>query len=324
MTNITISKRCKKLIKDLCLLDNDFMRSALNHKASLELVLSLILHRKIRIKEFHTEHLMYNLHGRSVTFDAYIITEDNIHIDLEVQNKDDGAIVERARYHLSILDSNINPKGTEFKDIKKTLVIFITASDYFKEGKALYHISRYVDETGKEINDGSHIIYVNGSKQDETQLGKLMHDFKCTDYSKMYYEVLKRQMKYFKEGEGVATMCKKVEDFVRREAKREAKKEVKREVKRRLGKQRKIAEAKGRNKGRMEGRAEGLVEGLAEGRAEGRVEGLAKGRAEGELNNAIEMIQNLMRKNHLSASIAMEMLDIPATKQQIYLRYLTV
>ena len=39
------------------------------------------------------------------------------------------------------------------------------------------------------FNDQAHIIYVNSQIKDETALGKLMHDFFCTDSSKMYYPI---------------------------------------------------------------------------------------------------------------------------------------
>ena len=44
-------------------------------------------------------------------------------------------------------------------------------------GHPIYHIDRIVKETGKNFNDEAHIIYVNAQIQDETALGKLMHDF---------------------------------------------------------------------------------------------------------------------------------------------------
>ena len=45
------------------------------------------------------------------------------------------------------------------------------------------------------------IIYVNSQIKDETALGKLMHDFACTNAKDMYYEVLADRVHYFKEDE---------------------------------------------------------------------------------------------------------------------------
>jgi hypothetical protein len=56
---------------------------------------------------------------------------------------------------------------------------------------------------------------VNGADKDaSTALGKLMHDFFCTDPDDMNYKELADKVRYFKEDEkGVATMCKVMEDM---------------------------------------------------------------------------------------------------------------
>jgi len=61
---------------------------------------------------------------------------------------------------------------------------------------------------------------VNGADKDaSTELGKLMHDFFCTDPDDMNYKELADKVRYFKENEeGVAYMCKVMEDM-RKESK---------------------------------------------------------------------------------------------------------
>ena len=54
-----------------------------------------------------------------------------------------------------------------------------------------------------------HIMYLNASKQENTAIGCLMHDFNCTNASDMYYETLRNRVRYYKEDEGeIRTMCK--------------------------------------------------------------------------------------------------------------------
>lgn len=68
--------------------------------------------------------------------------------------------------------------------------------------------------TGERFEDGSHILYVNGAFRDESPIGKLMHDFSCTNPSDMYYGVLADRVRFFKESkEGIAVMCKVMEDM---------------------------------------------------------------------------------------------------------------
>ena len=83
------------------------------------------------------------------------------------------------------------------------------------KGKPIYSIERRIDDTDELFDDGEHIIYVNGEDKDaSTELGKLMHDFFCTDPDDMNYKKLADKVRYFKEDEkGVAAMCKVMEDM---------------------------------------------------------------------------------------------------------------
>ncbi len=120
----------------------------------------------------------------------------------EVQRKDDGAGIRRARFHLSIMDTNSLMPGQDFEELGDNYVIFITENDVLKKGLPLYTIDRSIRETGERIDDGSHILYVNGAVRDtKTPLGKLMHDFFCVDPDKMWYPVLAKRTRYFKEDE---------------------------------------------------------------------------------------------------------------------------
>ena len=90
------------------------------------------------------------------------------------------------------------------------------------KNQAIYHIQRYVETNeGKELfGDGSHIIYVNGKYRGNDEVGKLMHDFSCTNPDDMNYEALAKRARYFKQDEkGVAAMCKIMEDMRNEKAK---------------------------------------------------------------------------------------------------------
>ena len=93
-----------------------------------------------------------------------------------------------------------------------SFVIFITENDVIKAGLPIYHVDRTVRETGTVFNDQAHIVYVNSQIKDETALGKLMHDFFCTNSKDMNYSILAQRVRYFKEDtKGVAAMCRAME-----------------------------------------------------------------------------------------------------------------
>ena len=67
--------------------------------------------------------------------------------------------------------------------------------------------------------------------RDETPIGKLMHDFSCTDPENMYYDELAERVRFFKKDkEGISIMCKAMEDM-RNESLQEGMKEGKKEEK---------------------------------------------------------------------------------------------
>lgn len=81
-------------------------------------------------------------------------------------------------------------------------------------GKAIYSINRTIAEIGKHFNDRQHILYVNASYKGTDDIGKLMHDFLCSDPDEMYTELMAERAKYLKsDPKGVQMMCKAMEDM---------------------------------------------------------------------------------------------------------------
>lgn len=141
-------------------------------------------------------------------------------MDIEVQGNPDGAHIKRARYHSSTLDSRMLKEGQEFKDLKDSYIIFIYKHDKFKKGLPLYHVDRYIRETGERFDDGSHILYVNGTYKGDDEIGYLMKDFHQTNPENMHYEELSKGVKHYKEvEEGRDNMCDAVKEYAKECAK---------------------------------------------------------------------------------------------------------
>ena len=87
--------------------------------------------------------------------------------------------------------------------------------DVLNGQEPIYHINRSIAETTEIFDDGAHIIYVNASYQNvETTLGRLIHDFMCSQSSDMLCEpIAKVTYKYKNTPEGVDYMCKAVEEY---------------------------------------------------------------------------------------------------------------
>lgn len=180
-----------------------------------EFLLQIILERDdLIVVRSTSQYSIKNLQGRSVRLDILAVDREKHVYNIEVQRSDKGAGVKRARYNSSILDANLTQPGDQYENLNETYVIFITENDALKRKLPIYHIDRVIRETGEVFEDESHIIYVNSKIQDDTALGKLMHDFSCKKAENMYYKVLADRVHYFKEDEeGVAIMCRAMEEM---------------------------------------------------------------------------------------------------------------
>ena len=213
-------------LKSLRYMDDDFMSVCLaDNFEGVELILRIVLGREdIKVKSVRTQEPLKNLQGRSAVLDVHAIDSTDKEFDVEIQRKDAGAGAKRARHNSSLLDAHILKTGDDTEDIPDSYVIFITENDVMKGNQSIYPVERYVTigENKVLFGDGSHIIYVNGKYRGNDEIGKLMHDFSCTNPDDMNYETLAKKARYFKQDEkGVAAMCKIMEDM-RNEAAREA------------------------------------------------------------------------------------------------------
>ena len=203
-------------LKHFRLLDDDFLTKCFDEDtACIELVLQIILEKPdLKVLDVHTQVFVENLLNRSVRLDILATDSTGRKLNVEVQRSDKGAGRKRARYNSSMMDINTLQKGDDFDKLPETWVIFITENDVMGKGLPLYPIERCFLETGETFGDGSHILYVNGAYRGDTAIGKLMHDFSCTDAADMYYGILAGRVKFFKESkEGIEIMCRAMEDM---------------------------------------------------------------------------------------------------------------
>ncbi len=89
--------------------------------------------------------------------------------------------------------------GQEFKELPDTYTIFIIKKDFYEKGEPVYLIERINLAAGNPFGDGEHILYVNGEYRGESNLGKLMHDFNCTQAADMHFELMAERTRYLKE-----------------------------------------------------------------------------------------------------------------------------
>ncbi|NBK91192.1 nuclease [bacterium 1XD21-13] len=205
-------------LKNFRLLDDDFLTKCFEgDTAGIELVLQIVLERPdLKVLDVRTQVFVENLLNRSVRLDILATDSTGAKLNVEVQRSDKGAGRKRARYNASMMDANLLKKGEGFEQLPETWVIFITENDVIGKGLPLYPVERCFLGTGEKFEDGSHILFVNGAYRGDTPIGRLMHDFSCTDPADMYYRTLAERVKFFKESkEGIEIMCRAMEDMIK-------------------------------------------------------------------------------------------------------------
>ncbi len=207
-------KKHLERIARLRLMDDNFLSICMagNIKGAQLIVRIILGDDTIQVQRVETQKEYKNLSEHSFCFDVYAKDAQGREMEIEVQRNSAGADPKRAACHSGVLDANSMPKNEQdYSKKAETFTIFITEHDVLKGNLPIYHIERKIsDLDNRFFEDGSHIIYVNGAYQgdESTPLGRLIHDFFCTEPDEMHYEELAERARYFKkDSKGVAAMC---------------------------------------------------------------------------------------------------------------------
>ena len=203
-------------LKNLTIMSDIFGRNVLKDLRCTEYILRIILNDKnLKVIDQTLQADFKNLHGRGVVLDCLATDNKRRKVNIEFQQGKEGAHPKRARYHLGLIDSNILDSGQNFDELPESYVIFITQRDALGKNLPILHLDRMIRETGEASGDQTHFIYVDASKQDnDTELGRLMHDLNCRDASDMHEGILAERVHYLKETErGVEQMCKEMDEL---------------------------------------------------------------------------------------------------------------
>ena len=210
-------QRYRGILMELTMMSDVFMRNVLKDRACTEYILRTILEDGgLRVLEQVIQKDYKNLQGRSAILDCVAADSRGRQINIEVQQKTEGASPQRARYHSGLLDMNTLNPGQRFEELPESCVIFITLGDGLGYSCPIYHIKRKISEVNQDFRDGSYIIYVDSKNQEDTPLGRLMHDFHCSRASEMQSGILAKRVRELKETEeGAKTMCEEMDRIFR-------------------------------------------------------------------------------------------------------------
>ena len=206
-------EKYKGIIKNFTLMSDIFMRNVFKKRECLEYVLQVIMEKQdLYVIDQVIQKDYKNLQGRSAVMDCVARDSTGKQFDVEIQQDNEGASPKRARYHSGLMDMNTLNPGQDFEELPESYVIFITRDDILGYGLPIYHIDRQIKVLNEAFQDEAHIIYVNSRKQDDTELGRLMHDLHCKKADEMHSPILAKRMYELKETQkGVELMCHEME-----------------------------------------------------------------------------------------------------------------
>ena len=217
-----LQKKYLEVLKKFRLIDDVFFSAFFDDNVEdVQYILRIILEKEdLKVLKVQTQKSVENIYGRSVRFDVFATDTKGKLYNIEVQRANSGAIPQRARYNSVMLDYHELQKQKEYKNLPESFVIFITENDVIGDGEKIYHADRIIRETGKDFNDGTHIIYVNGEYKGEKgkPLDDLIHDFFCENPSDMKHKKLADRVAFLKENKnGVNSMSSIIAEFFKDE-----------------------------------------------------------------------------------------------------------
>lgn len=135
-------------------------------KERLELVLGIKI-RMIRFPEAQ-KGIEQTYDGRGIRLDVYVEDADNTVYDIEMQTTKQSDLAKRTRYYQGMIDLNLIERGSKFKALKKSYIIFICLSDPFEKELPVYTFeNRCRQDNSILLGDDAYKVIINASGKRE-------------------------------------------------------------------------------------------------------------------------------------------------------------
>ncbi len=172
----------EKVFEELQIKD-DFMFSVIMRnpkfcKPFLERILGIKISRIEYPKSQETIDISAD--AKSVRLDIYVEDGKETVYNIEMQTTENRNLPKRTRYYQGMIDLNILEKGDNYKDLKRSFVIFVCTFDLFGEGRHIYTFeNRCIQNPELGLGDDTTKIILNtkGTMDDVTPEMKRLLDF---------------------------------------------------------------------------------------------------------------------------------------------------
>lgn len=157
-------KTLKKTLDELTLMDDYMFAAVMRNKDILKRLLECILNINISRIEFleaqKTEKTSYESKG--VRLDLYVVDENGIIYNVEIQTSDKRNLPKRMRYYQSAIDISVLNPGDDYNKLRNSYIIFICNYDPFEQNRYIYTFENTCREDPElKFGDESYKIVVN-------------------------------------------------------------------------------------------------------------------------------------------------------------------
>ena len=241
------------------LLSNVFMSVALNDIPACQHVIRIITgNPSLTVKKIRSQYRISKITAHDAILDILAEDSDGHLVNIEIQRKDTIDHARRTRFYAAMIDSECLQKGKDYGQMPDVHIIYISETDLWEAGKAIYQVEKKFKGTEIPYDDGVHVTYVNAEVDDGSDIAKLMNYFKTANPEDMSQGDLSARVHFLKREEGgYPEMCEVSEKIYK--------------------------------EGILEGKKEGILEGILEGKKEGILEGKKEGILEGKKETAFRM-----------------------------------
>ena len=170
---------------------------------------------------------------RHVRYDLFVEDMEGNLYNFEIENGR-RALGQRALFNLSVLVSHMLKPNEPFCALNESWVVFLTRKDFMRRNEPFYTYEWFDRKWKRILHTKAHIRFVNGEYRGDDAIGKLMHDFHCTNPDDMFYDELREAVSYFKkEPKGVNAMCEIMREF-EKESRNKGRAEERKKAKKRM------------------------------------------------------------------------------------------
>ena len=155
----------RKSYEELCFTD-DFMFSKIlqSNPEICKKIIEICTGKKISKIEYPDVQKAVHItaDSKGVRFDVYTEDESDTIYDVEMQVANTGNLSKRSRYYQGMIDLETLQHGGNYRDLKKTYIIFICMFDPFKKYITKYTFENTCHEVeGLILGDDAKIVFIN-------------------------------------------------------------------------------------------------------------------------------------------------------------------